>query len=169
MRSFLPGRDAPPTGGERSYCIVDQGEVILQAWQEQWRLARQSEDQRASMTNIILLISSVAFGFVAQQGIRDSIVAVTIPLTLLGAFGAMAAAKYHERFRFHVALARPLWARLGALYPDAQLLEESLKAREVHERRYPLITRMGLYQMWIALPLMIAVTGLVLTIVALFS
>src|SRR3954452_3208548 len=99
-------------------------EAVLAVWQEQREQMRQSESQRAVLTNYVLVIAAGLSGLVAQQRFALSTVPVCILVILLGLYGALSAAKYHERADYHLGQARALVRTLdaaGVLGPETDL------------------------------------------------
>lgn len=70
--------------------MADSSDVLLQHWNEQTEQSRQCEDQRATLTNMILLVGSAALGFIAQRGLDRYMLLVTVPLVVVGLLGAVA-------------------------------------------------------------------------------
>lgn len=147
--------------------MPDDADILLQIWREQRDQARQCEDQRAVMTNIVLVLASAGLGLIVQHGFRDrAMLLVTVALVLLGAYGAIASLKYRERYSYHNAQAKALFRRLDGLYPALHLEEDRAEAIEYHRNRkrfaklYPL--RLG--RLWVGLHVAIAIIGFALTI-----
>jgi hypothetical protein len=146
--------------------VTEQEEnTALEYWKDHREQMRQSETQRAVLTNYILLIAAALSGFVVQQQFSLR----TLPLSVLtmaaGLYGAVSAAKYHERADYHLSQARALTRVLvqaGSL-PDAGTALED--ARQAHYSRYPRLSRIRLSWLWISLHLGIAVYGAVLLII----
>lgn len=143
--------------------MADPTDVLLEYWKDQRTQARNAESQRATLTNIILLIVAATLGFVGQQGLHKTVLPLTISLMVLGIFGATASAKYYERYNLHIAQA----IRFSKLLGDPPLLpdfEDTLKpVRADHANRNRWMSRVRLNKMWVALHLLVALTGLVLT------
>jgi hypothetical protein len=142
-------------------------ETTLAYWKEHREQLRQSESQRAVLTNYLLVIISALSGFIAQQRFALT----TLPLSLLvvgvGLYGAVTAAKYHERADYHLTQARVLTRTLremGALTADDAPQRQS---REAHYRAYPRLHRVRLYLLWIGLHLGIAAFGVILVVITL--
>jgi hypothetical protein len=142
-----------------------EDDAVLAYWKDHREQMRQSENQRAVLTNYILLIAAALSGFVVQQQFSLR----TLPLSVLtmatGLYGAVSAAKYHERADYHLSQARALTRVLvqtGSL-PDAD--KDLEDARQAHYSRYPRLNRIRLYWLWISLHLGIAVYGIVLLII----
>jgi hypothetical protein len=140
-------------------------DAALAYWKEHREQLRQSENQRAVLTNYILVIAAAVSGLVVQQrfGLR------TLPLSALvaviGVYGALSVAKYHERADYHLSQARALTRALinaGALADNQAILDEF---RQDHYRKYPRLHKLRLNWLWIWLHLGVAAYGLVLVIV----
>jgi hypothetical protein len=147
--------------------LADQINAVLAYWSENRQQLRQSEDQRAVLTNYVLVIASALTGFIAQQKLALDTLPVAILMVVLGAYGAVTVAKYHERAEYHLTQARALTktlADLGALPADTALLDEY---RQRHYDKHPWLRRIRLHWLWTGLHTAIAIGGLVLTIVIL--
>lgn len=123
---------------------------------------RQSENQHAVLTIYVLLIAAAISGFVVQQQFSLRNVPLSVLTMAIGLYGAVSAAKYHERADYHLSQARALTRVLvqsGAL-PDASADLEN--ARQAHYGRYLTLSRLRLNWLWISLHLGIAVYGTVL-------
>lgn len=147
--------------------VPQQSDAVLAYWGEHRQQLRQSEDQRAVLTNYVLVIASALTGFIAQQKLALDTLPVAILLVILGAYGAITVAKYHERAEYHLTQARALTktlTELGALPADTALLDEY---RQRHYDKYPWLRRVRLHMLWTGLHTAIVVGGMVLTIVIL--
>ncbi|MFF3208403.1 hypothetical protein [Streptomyces sp. NPDC002962] len=145
--------------------MATEHDILLQFWQEQRDQARQSENQRAAMTNIVLVVAAAGIGFVVRQGLGDrSNLPVTAGLMLLGLYGALASAKYRERFAMHMHEAKLMRRRLDALYPALGLEADRQAARDGHQRQHRLLYQVRLHQLWTSLHLGIALMGAALAV-----
>jgi hypothetical protein len=148
--------------------LPDEADILLQIWREQRDQARQCEDQRAVMTNIVLVLASAGIGLVVQHGVRDrAMLLVSVSLVLLGGYGAITSLKYRERFAYHNAQAWVLLHRLDGLYPALHLEEDKANAIEFHSKRkaYAKLYPIRLSRLWVGLHAGIAIIGVALTIV----
>jgi hypothetical protein len=109
--------------------MADTTDVLLKFCEQQWMEAKQAEDQRATFTNIILLISSAVVGVMAQKGLTQSMIPLSILLIVLGIFGAIVSRKLYERHQFHIARLKNWRRRINELHPEARL--EILKKEAV--------------------------------------
>jgi hypothetical protein len=146
------------TGGE-------DDDAVLAYWKEHREQLRQSENQRAVLTNYVLVIAAAISGFVVQQDFSIRTVPLSVLTMIIGLYGALSAAKYHERADYHLSQARALTRVLtdaGSLPDSTAILEES---RQAHYGKYPRLSRLRLNWLWIGLHLGIATYGAVLLII----
>jgi len=138
--------------------------AVLAYWAEQRAQLRQSESQRAVLTNYVLVLVTAGTGLVVQQEFRLRTLPLALLLAALGAYGALASAKYHERAEYHLGQARALTevlVGLGALPPDTELEER----RRRHYGEYRRLSRIRLHWLWTGLHLAIVGYGLLLVAV----
>ena len=139
-------------------------DATLAYWSEQRSQLRQSETQRSVLTNYVLTIAAAVSGFVIQQHFRLQTLPLSVLVVLTGVYGAVSAAKYHERASYHLGQARALTRVLvqsGALGDNDAVLEQ---VRLVHYQQYPRLSRLRLHWLWTGLHLGVAAYGLVLVV-----
>ena len=139
-------------------------DAVLAYWQEHREQLRQSENQRAVLTNYVLVITAAISGFIVQQHFAARTLPLSVLIIVIGVYGAVAVAKYHERADYHLFQARALTRVLvqaGALADQATLLEEY---RQEHYRKYRRLHRLRLNRLWTGLHLGIAAYGIVLVV-----
>jgi type IV secretory pathway TrbF-like protein len=144
--------------------MTDPSEAVLAYWNEHRQHLRHSEDQRAVLTNYVLVITSALIGLAVQQHLQVRTLPLALLVTGIGLYGALTVAKYHERAEYHLCQARALtriMKELGALPADETLLEEY---RQAHYSKYPRLRRIRLHTLWTGLHLAIAGIGLVLSV-----
>lgn len=145
--------------------MAESDDAQLAFWKEHREQLRQSETQRSVLTNFVLVIVAGISGLIVQQRYTLGTLPLSFLIVLLGLYGALAAAKYHERANYHLSQARALTRALaesGALPDNRKLLAEY---RENHYATYPRLSSFRLHWIWTGLHLGIAVYGLVLIIV----
>lgn len=144
--------------------MAADSDVLLAYWQEQRTHARHTEDQRATLTNLILIISAATLGFLSQWGWTLRSLSITVPLIFLGLYGAVASEKLYERNLHHHrqagAFSRLLSETTGAPDHDEALQD----VRRDFAAEHPVMHRLRLYMLWITLHVMIALLGVVLSI-----
>lgn len=143
--------------------MSESSDAVLAYWNEHRQQLRQSENQRSAMTNFLLVITAGLSGLVVQQKLAATTVPAVFLIVLIGLYGAITSAKFHERATYHLTQARALTKVLVDMnvLPDDQRLEES---RESHYRIYPRLHRIRLHWLWTGLHLTVAAYGVVLTL-----
>ena len=128
-------------------------DAVLAYWSEHRSQLRQSEGQRAVLTNYVLAIAAAVSGLVVQQHFRTQTLPLSILVVLTGLYGALAAAKYHERANYHLGQARALTRVLvesGDLTDNDVILE---RFRRDHYLECPRLSRIRLHWLWTGLHL----------------
>ncbi|MEU6470697.1 hypothetical protein ABZ927_22960 [Streptomyces massasporeus] len=144
--------------------MADDVEVLLQMYQEQHNQARQLETQRATLSNLIIVVASAALGFTAQHGLEMIMLIVTLPLVALGGYGALACLKYHERSVLHHRAARRFSLRIEERLPSLLINDGWAELHEQQLLRFPKIFKIRLYALWITLHIGVAVSGAILSV-----
>jgi hypothetical protein len=101
--------------------MADAADILLKQLEIENSREFHIENQRSAMTNMILVITAAALGFIAQTGLERRALVVTIPLIGLGLYGALASGKFYERFQMHASRAHRLRNRLDELVPGMSL------------------------------------------------
>ncbi len=147
---------------------TDTTDYLMHEVEENWTQSRQSEDQRAILTNVIVIIASITNGVLTQTGFNKNALPLTILLIILGFYGAIANAKLYERHQFHVHRARKLRERLEELCPESHVRKLLNDAGEEHYAKYPVLAKnIRLNKIWLVFPILIAVLGVIYTIIIL--
>ncbi|WP_433222001.1 hypothetical protein ACQP00_22275 [Dactylosporangium sp. CS-047395] len=142
--------------------------AVLAFWRDHREQVRQYEHQRATLTNVLLVITAGLSAFIVQQHFATRTVAVAALIAAIGVYGALGSAKYHERATYHLGQAGELARSLTDL--NALDVEERLDERRAeHFSAYPRLYRLRPLWLWTGLHVGIAVYGLVLVVVALVS
>jgi hypothetical protein len=146
--------------------ISESQEAVLAHWSEHRAQLRQSEAQRAVLTNVVLAITAGLSGFIVARDFAPATVALAFLIMVMGLFGAVSTAKHHERAAYHLAQARALTTTLRGMggLADESNLEEF---RQAHNRLYPWLHRIQLHALWTGLHLVVALYGFVIFIVIL--
>ena len=150
--------------------MSEPAETVLAYWTEHRQQLRQSENQRAVLTNYILVIVAALSGFIVQQELRAGTVPLSSLIVAMGLYGAVTVAKYHERADYHLSQARALTrlpTDLGAL-PDTTRPDLDA-ARKAHAGTYRLLSRIRLHALWTGLHIGIAVYGVTLLVVTIVT
>jgi hypothetical protein len=116
------------------------------------------------LTNYVLVITAAISGFIVQQHFESRTLPLSVLVIIIGLYGAVAAAKDHERAGYRLFQARALTRVLvdaGSLAGHEAVLEEF---RQQHYRKYPRLYRLRLNRLWTGLHLGVAMYGVVLVI-----
>jgi hypothetical protein len=166
-------------------------DIFWKMYQENVTEGRHHETQRATVTNLVITIAAAALALVTfDKAITTVDLPLTIFLVLLGMFGAAFSSKYYERFQLHMERARAYRNAIDSLLPNFNTLsepvwnlkeiadaehEESIlkvakgkKKKTNWQRWMTFIHKRRLYQLWLTFHLLIALIGLILSIVARF-
>ena len=84
---------------------------------------------------------------------------------VVGLYGALAAAKYHERATYHLGQARALTQALVGSGDLADHHDKLDRFRDDHYREYPRLSRIRLHWLWTGFHFAIAVYGLILVLI----
>ena len=148
--------------------MADATDILMSMVEENWNHVRHSEDQRATITNLIVIVVSIIQGVLTQTGFTKNALPLTFLLIILGLYGVVTTAKLHERSRFHIKRARKLRERLDILCPDAQIKLLQQVADEEHRSQHPILAKkVRLSSLWLTLHGLFAILGTVYTIVIL--
>lgn len=147
--------------------MADEIDVLLKFYEEDWQQARQAEDQRTAITNITLIIVPALIGFVSQQGFNINVLPLTILLVILGIYGIVASQKLYER-HCYFSDRSGLWRdKISELHPSLEINQIRDNARQKHSKRFKRIERIRLYSLWLILHSLVALAGLILTLIIL--
>lgn len=157
-------------------------EHYLMFYQVHAAQARAHEDQRATMTNILVAVATVLIGVIVVEDFERSTIAASIVLVVIGALGVLFSLKHYERNRFHAAIMRSIQRHLDDAESSPRTLQElRTRAAELHYRKFPdvrrddeeerarraarfFVSRWHLHWFWIAPPVLIWMAGVILTI-----
>lgn len=149
--------------------MADRTDVLLKLIEQQWIEAKQSEDQRAALTNLILIIAAAAIGFMAQKPLQRGMLFISLSLIVLGVFGAITSAKYYERHQFHIERLKQLREKLNLLHPDADIETLRNKANDIHNGKFPYLSQIRLYRLWVCFHVFIVISGTVISLLILLK
>lgn len=142
-------------------------EFLFRSLEENWKHARLSEDKRATIANLVILIASAIQIALAVVGLSIKALPLTIMLIILATYGAFSTAKLYERAQYHIQRARKLRAQLDALCSNAHVQQLQGEAEEEHKKRYPRLMDIRLNNIWLALYGLIAALGVIYTVICL--
>lgn len=145
--------------------MSEMHEFLSRNMEENWLLARQAEDRRATIAMVNLILASAAQGIFAFIGLNLKTLPLALWLIVLGIYGIAASMKLYERSQFHILRARKLRSRLDEFYPDAQVENLYRAAEKEQQMRYPVMMHVRLNNLWIGLHVLIAIAGIAYTVI----
>lgn len=145
--------------------MADDTDVLLKLYEQEWAQARHIEEQRAAITNLILIISAAVLGLISQKGLTPELLPLTLLIIALGIYGVVVTQKLYERHHFCVDRARFWRKRIDELHPNALIEKTKSDSDAFHLTKFPRLEKLKLHHLWNILHLAIALTGLVLSII----
>ncbi len=138
-------------------------DVLWNLYQEHCTWERHHEQQRATASNVLLVVESAILGIAAfDSNLTAQDVPAAILLVVLGAFGALFVAKQYDAFQMHQRRAGEYRKKLDELLPDVGIL--ALRDQADANPKSPRIRKLRLYWFWTGLHAAIALIGLLLLI-----
>ena len=149
--------------------MADSSDVLWNLYQEHCTWERHHEEQRASVTNILVAVAAGVLSIITlNNGLTRSDLPLTLFLMMQGLFGALFVAKQYERFARHQRLAGIYRQALDTCFPESQIITLREVAESEQVKRFATLYNLRLHYLWTGLHLLIALFGLVLTWLALF-
>ncbi|MFF4041266.1 hypothetical protein [Streptomyces sp. NPDC001816] len=149
--------------------MADGNDVLIALWEDQREAERQTANQRATLTNIIILVVAAGLGFIANTGLQTSMLVVTLSMSALGFYGVLACLTFYERCEFHVGQAEGLRKKIAKQFPALDIeagLAETCCAHHASFRPRRTIRK---HVLWVLLHAAIAVAGAALSGWIIFS
>ena len=148
--------------------MTEDSDLLIKLHEEEWSLIRHYEEQRATITNIVLVIASVAVGLIVQKGVTMDSLPVAILLAALGIYGAVSVTKLYERTQYANAVEGHFAARLDELHPNAKIRQLKAEAQAAHKARFPRMSRLHMNHLWLTLHIAVALLGVGLVAAIIF-
>jgi hypothetical protein len=140
--------------------VIEENEVLWSLYQDHTNQGRHHEDQRTAATNFIVAVCGGTLGLVALDGrLTSADLPLAVFLVFLGCFGALLSAKHHERFWFHTERAREYRDALQKRLPSLDLRAHREAADRRSSTRHPILWRIRVFGLWVALHLAVALIG----------
>lgn len=142
--------------------MKEENEILLEVMRQEFEMARNMENQRATITNFFITIAGASQALIVQRGFDNKSTFVGIGLIVLGFYGAVITAKLHERSEYYSARVGKIRERLDYLNPKADIKEalQSVRTdRKTDSKSNSLIYRTRLNIFWRAIHIGIASVG----------
>lgn len=146
----------------------DAAEVMWRLYAENTAHGRHHETMRATVTNIVLIIAGAVLTVIGfSKGIQFDHWPLTGFLIFVGLFGAIFVIKHYERYCLHMERARQYRNSLESHLPQTNILLLKSKADAEHKKEFRRLVDWKLSKFWVALHMIVASFGVVLTVIAL--
>lgn len=151
-------------------------ELLLTMVQEHWEEMRHAENQRSTITNLLIAIAALGTGSVTIIGLSAYTLFLGALLMLLGIYGCMMTAKLYERHQFDQKRLDYWYNQLDKLNPEAQFLALKESADDDHKKNFAgilpkelrFVTKIHTHQLWFFLHTGIALIGLGILVATFF-
>jgi uncharacterized membrane protein YeaQ/YmgE (transglycosylase-associated protein family) len=125
--------------------MADDTDILIEFCKQHWAEAKQAEDQRDALSNIILGISAALIALIAQKNLAKDTLPLALLLLILGVYGAIASEKLYERHQLHSIRASVCREKIDELHPNAQLLIMREKVFKKHNPKFPRLLKIRLH------------------------
>ena len=140
--------------------MADDTDVLINYCDEARQEMRHIENQRATITNISILISSVIIGYIAQQKIDLTLLPVSALMIFLGIYGMIFTSKLYERHQFAQSRNDQWTKQIDKLKPKSNLLKLRATADREHAAQFPRMSKVRLNRLWMILHAFIMLVGI---------
>lgn len=148
--------------------MADDTDVLLSLLNQYWDEIRHTENQRATLTNLIILIASAIIGLMVQKGLNKDFLPLAVLLILIGVYGTAMTLKLYERYSFIQTRLEHVYHHLEQLHPNTKILDIRKIASEEHEVQFPRLVKLRVHRLWLTLHIAISLSGIALVLVLLF-
>ncbi len=149
--------------------MPDDTELLLEFCKQSWADAKQSEDQRATLTNIILTVASAVIVLIVQKGLTKDSIPLSVFLIILGIYGAITSEKLYERHQMHIERARAYRDEICKLHRNVPIHIAKNNADEKHKSSFPKLSKIRLHYLWLTLHVLITIAGSILCVMTIVS
>ncbi|PTX63791.1 hypothetical protein C8N46_101399 [Kordia periserrulae] len=139
-------------------------QILLEFYKKHENSMLNHESQRASMTNIILTVSTILTAVITNVEVSIEKMILSALLMILGLFGSFFSIKHYERFSWHLYCSRLYKEKIHEDFPNTSI-DNDLAKKKIRER-FGWIHKSRLYKYWISIQIIISVIGLILTILS---
>ena len=149
---------------------MEKSDLYMKLFQEYASEARHHEQQRATVTGFF---SALAAGILTVVGMDRALTASDIPASLflvaIGVFGCVFSAKQYERFFVNMERARRFREALEDSLEGSNIRGIKRGADRDAAERFPRLHKSRLGLLWVVLHALIALFGVLLFVLSLFS
>jgi hypothetical protein len=147
--------------------MADDTDVLIKYCDDTRQEMRHIENQRATITNMIIVISSFIVGYLAQRPLDLAMLPISLIMVFLGIYGIVITSKLYERHQFAQNRIDHWTKHIDKLHPKSNLLKLRSGADQEHAVQFPKMSKVKLNRLWIILHLTIMLVGIGITVLIL--
>jgi len=145
--------------------MADCSDILWNLYQEHCTWERHHESQRATATNVLVIVTAGILSVIAfDKEINNIDLPLTIFMTLQGIFGTLFTAKHYERFCMHQERANQYRNALDTMFPSCQIKILREMADIKIQKKFPILYTIRLHTLWNGIHILISVFGFILTL-----
>jgi hypothetical protein len=130
---------------------------------------RHYESQRSTIASVLVSLEAVLLSVITfDKSIEASDLPLTIFVIFLGVFGALFSHKQYERSSLQYSRAKVCRDKIDSQIKGA-IRAVLVDASKIHDEYFPGKFRPKVHQLWIVLYVLLALLGVILSIIALFA
>jgi hypothetical protein len=144
--------------------MADDTDVLLKFYDQARTEMRHIEEQRATTTNMIIVIMSVIIGYTVQQKFSLSLIPLSLLIIGLGIYGVFITSKLYERHQLAQSRSEYWLKHIDKLHPKSNVLKLRAESDKEHNKKYAWSSKLHLNSLWISLHVIFIVIGIGMTI-----
>jgi len=150
--------------------MKDEVEIMWRLYADNIAQGRHHETMRSSVTNTVLVIAGAVLTVIGfSKTVNHEHWPLTVFMVAVGLFGAVFVIKHYERYCLHMQRARHYRNKLESYLPDSEIHKLKVAADNDHKKEFKRLVDIKLSKFWVSLHLLVAIFGLILTVIALFT
>jgi len=150
--------------------IVEEKSILIDMYNEQMAHARHHEVLRATVSNIIIVVSAALLGLITyDKQINIDDLAMIIFLIIVGLFGYLITMKHYQHLQRHLQRANGFVEKIEELYPLTEISRIMEEARIKNIKEFPILSKARLNTYWGALHIIIILLGVFLLLKVILS
>ncbi|NOT04423.1 MAG: hypothetical protein HOP27_07465 [Anaerolineales bacterium] len=150
--------------------MSDDTDILLSFYNQARSEMRHIEEQRATTTNMLLVIMSAIVGFITQQNLSVNLIPVFLLMIALGIYGDLLIMKLYERHQLAQNRSESWAKQINKLHPKSNLLKIRDDADEKHSAKFAwLHKKLHVHSLWIILYTTFIIGGITMTAIVLLQ
>jgi len=143
---------------------VNKVNLVFEYYREQRTSAQRFDNQRTAITNFMILVSGALLAFVINKPDSPYEIHASFFLIAMGFFGSLFIKKLNERAEYNYSRARVCLECIDEMNDSSVLADIKEKGLSIHQKRYGVLVKFKLHQIWITPHIFIMLLGVGLLI-----